>query len=307
MREPVLFYNSLGCSPQGYKDWLMCSCSIARRSKCGKIYSAALKLIRLSRRSDDFKSDDERREECEAAEYLSRVKHDVYVPPVALGSKRSSMPFRFKAHVHGVRLISQNWAMCCRLVASTFTLVSDLGPEKLLPRFPSVPVSRLFPWTKDADSGPAAAAPAPVIFDDGSDEASTAAAGHSADKSADADDDTDSDGGSACSSEHSESSSDGAGSDSDDDVLPAADAEDPMVSMDKALHISGPQHVIHNATEDFKTVMELWSPFIHQLGNLCRLLTRPWSRDRYFETCLSQAEIDWFEPGPASIFQRFSF
>ena len=166
-----------------------------------------------------------------------------------MGSKRSSMPHRFHALVHGVRLIVFDRTSACRLVNSMGTLISGLGVERLLPRFPPIPVDKIFAWATPADDN-AAAGPADALdqlfkfkaddSDDALDDASTACP---VDDSSVIDDHADQDDHDSACSSGSESSDDGADFDADDfDDRTASQSSTgaPTVDVQRLLHLQGP-------------------------------------------------------------------
>jgi hypothetical protein len=59
------------------------------------------------------------------------------------------------------------------------------------------------------------------------------------------------------------------------------------VDLRTSMFIVGTLHVVHNATEQLGTAMPQWKDFIEQLTHVCRLLKKPWSRQRFLETCMS--------------------
>ena len=93
------------------------------------------------------------------------------------------------------------------------------------------------------------------------------------------------------------SSDDGCGSDSDDAMKSTTPRreEDCIFDVQKTMHITGPLHVVANATKDFDLVMLHWGKFVKQLTHVCRLLRRSFTRDRFFNTCLNSAEVECFK------------
>ena len=91
-------------------------------------------------------------------------------------------------------------------------------------------------------------------------------------------------------------SSDGAGSDSDgegDVGLISHRLSSCTIDLSRIHHVSGPMHIIHNVTDDPSKVLLWWDAYAEQLTHVCRLLTKPWSREKFFETCLTPDEQAW--------------
>ena len=217
---------------------------VVRRNKVGKALLAIRDLREMAALPQAIKSVDQAKTEQDAAVYLTSLKQPFYVPPTALGSKRASMPHRFHAVCHAVRLVSSTWEGCCQLISSQFSLVSDLGTERLVPRFPRVPIWRLFPWAGPLAPVPAAAAAAAA--DPAADPALGLRIEDDAACASDASGDVHADNASAADSSDQESTTDGsssssdhAGSDSDDwdDVAVQGGDE---VDLSRVHHVSGP-------------------------------------------------------------------
>eukprot|EP00969_Alexandrium_andersonii_P292009 12905991-Alexandrium_andersonii.AAC.1 len=63
--------------------------------------------------------------------------------PVAIGSRRASMAHKMHAFVHALFLLSGSWNSVSRIIKNVIGWTCDLGTERLLSRFPKVPMARL--------------------------------------------------------------------------------------------------------------------------------------------------------------------
>ena len=191
-----------------------------------------------------------------------------------------------------------SWAMACMLLNSMNSLMTDLGVEKLILRFPAVPMRTLFPWASDTDAD-GGAAPALEFENDGAcpDDDDNAchephADAHIFGQDVDATTyggDSDSDDSLLDHFDRDDSSSDG-GVDSDDDrarltATGRPDTSGPTIDISEVFHMGGPQHAIHGIVKDLPTSMHWWSDFVLQLTHVCRLLNKSYTRDRFFQTC----------------------
>ena len=64
-----------------------------------------------------------------------------------------------------------------------------------------------------------------------------------------------------------------------------APAEALTVDLQNVLGIPGLMHIVHNASSDMFGAM-CHDAYLGKLKQVCHLLRRPWSRPRFFETCL---------------------
>jgi hypothetical protein len=113
LRRPVIWDTQFDSSPQGFKDWLMCYGRLTPVCKLGKVFLNSVMLVAMSRIPDDFKSEQNKSDDVDSACYLVKVGIPLYLPPVALGSKRSSMPHKFHAMTHAVRTPSKIVIQTC--------------------------------------------------------------------------------------------------------------------------------------------------------------------------------------------------
>lgn len=74
-----------------------------------------------------------------------------------------------------------------------------------------------------------------------------------------------------------------------------------MVDLTNSVFIAGLLHVLHNTTSDLAAPLHHWATFMGQLRQVCRLLSRRWSRTRLLETCfgaypqsLRKSEVEGF-------------
>ena len=68
----------------------------------------------------------------------------------------------------------------------------------------------------------------------------------------------------------------------DDTVHVPARVDDHEVQVDfsHTVYVPGPLHIVHNATKDLNSVVEWFSEYLQQLSQICRLLRRPFLRER---------------------------
>jgi hypothetical protein len=177
------------------------------------------------------------------------------------------------------------------------SLMTDLGVERLLLRFPRIAINKLFPWADDnaakppdhpdlgfEDDGDIAAADPPAGEADLG--PLRACAGERGDDDSDADSFLE-----EFTNDDNDSSDDGAWSESDNDSQrfaapePGPDGGSPMIDVNRVFHMGGPQHAIHGMVQDFKEIMDGWSNFVEELTHICRLLHHSYTRDRFFEQC----------------------
>jgi hypothetical protein len=81
-----------------------------------------------------------------------------------------------------------------------------------------------------------------------------------------------------------------------------ADPDAYRLDFTSSVFIAGFLHILHNTTKDLQDVLGYWDTFINFLRQVCRLLSRKWSRDRLLETCFcdypernSRCEIERFK------------
>ena len=115
LERPFLWDAMFDASPQGFKDWLMHFGSTTPLCKLGKVFLMAHTLIVISLKGLS-KPHDEEIAEADAARYLARIRQPLYLPPVALGSKRTSMPHKFHALAHAVHLVTMRAAVLFQIL-----------------------------------------------------------------------------------------------------------------------------------------------------------------------------------------------
>jgi hypothetical protein len=68
-------------------------------------------------------------------------------------------------------------------------------------------------------------------------------------------------------------------------VQARVDMHELEIDFSHTVYVPGPLHILHNATKDLSSVMEWFSDYLQQLSQICRLLRRPFLRERLVETC----------------------
>jgi hypothetical protein len=260
LARKVLWNAQFDSSPQGFKDWLMCCGYLVVVAKLGKIYLRSLELSRIAAISPMLKSNRDQAIETSAIRYIQRRNQPLYTVPVALGSKRSAMPYKFHAATHSCRLITSSWKLCCVLVSSMASLITDLGVERLLPRFPRIRAGALFPWAFGAgagndegnDEGNDDGGRLETVGGYDPDEPDIAAVGEMLCGECGGDDDSESNASSSTDNSDNDSvldsfsrdssSDDGGGSESDIDarVLDPNGTDEPIIDVSRVLHAGGP-------------------------------------------------------------------
>ena len=72
----------------------------------------------------------------------------------------------------------------------------------------------------------------------------------------------------------------------------------PAIAARRVREISNPSifvvgllHVISNATQDLAKTLVYWPEFLPRLKQICRLLGRPWLKNRLKEQCCSRGDL----------------
>eukprot|EP00969_Alexandrium_andersonii_P068778 3033815-Alexandrium_andersonii.AAC.1 len=60
------------------------------------------------------------------------------------------------------------------------------------------------------------------------------------------------------------------------------------VNLRRCVSIAGLLHIVSNLTKDMGASLVCFSDFVVELKQVCRLLTRRWSRTRFVTRCMSQ-------------------
>ena len=245
-------------SPTAGQDWLNFHATYVRDQDLQMLLSSAHILVNLA--DKDELDDAEERAEKLSMELLDRAIHHMYLPPAALGSKRSSAPHKFHCLLHSLRLVMPSWEAVSVALGNLISVTADLGPERLLVNISQAPVGLLFPW----------AAPAPDSL-----QIDTAV------------EDTD--------LLHADASvappTPGA---RDPSPEPMAPPRDPTTAprglcfdTTSAVYVPGILHIIHNATLDLQRVMTWWGNYVKGLSAICKVLRVAHYRKRLLTTCFS--------------------
>ena len=72
-----------------------------------------------------------------------------------------------------------------------------------------------------------------------------------------------------------------------EDEWPDSDVEASVLETTSWLDISGPSHMLHGVTNDLGKVMTHFEDTVDKMGDICRLIRRPHSRQRMLARCFS--------------------
>ncbi|CAE7361460.1 unnamed protein product [Symbiodinium sp. CCMP2592] len=125
--EPALFFL-LDSSPQGNVNWLMIEYFLVEGNKLQGLCADAWRLHKLGRVRWQDDPDEERvAEERRLVERLTSVVQHHVLPPVGLGSGRSSLQYEHHAFLHALFLETGNFELMCAIGSQTTAIASDKG------------------------------------------------------------------------------------------------------------------------------------------------------------------------------------
>ena len=136
--EPALFFL-LDSSPQGNVNWLMIEYFLVEGNKLQGLCADAWRLHKLGRVRWQDDPDEERvAEERGLVERLTSVLQHHVLPPVGLGSGRSSLQYEHHAFLHALFLETGNFELMCAMGSQTTAIASDKGTEAGIQQAPAV-------------------------------------------------------------------------------------------------------------------------------------------------------------------------
>ncbi|CAE6973107.1 unnamed protein product [Symbiodinium sp. KB8] len=125
--KPALFFL-LDSSPQGNVNWLMIEYFLVEGNKLQGLCADAWRLHKLGRVRWQDDPDEERvAEERGLVERLTSVVQHHVLPPVGLGSGRSSLQYEHHALLHALFLETGNFELMCAVASQTTAIASDKG------------------------------------------------------------------------------------------------------------------------------------------------------------------------------------
>ena len=269
--DDVIRFATLDSSPMSGTDWLLFGVVTLRRADLIRIFRLAQQLWRGELQGEaDLNA-------CRELEKL--LKYELQMPG-ALGSGRTSLRHKVHCICHCMRQVVGSWAEVCSFISTIFAWTGDMGTESGISSYYD-DIRLLFgDWIMQADQpvqeGPASSAQPPdeepvARFDFQPEE------GHML--------------------FHDEWNSAPVGDEGAADVdqpvpaeeaAPVGDAACPyIIDCRGSLYIAGILHIIHNATSDFGLVLKCWKPFCEQLKQVCRLLSRKHTKQRFLHTCFA--------------------
>ena len=252
----VVRYSTVDSSPQHSHEWVLSGSTTVPVSALVPCFRALLRLSQ-ARRAGFIHPDQEK----EAAALLSQHIVAEQEVPVTVGSGRAGVRSKVHALSHSMRLKAKSWRDVAELLNATVSWTGDLGVE-----------SGLAAWhgnlrTLHGDWITQHARPYWLDYDE--------------DEGAQFDFDVEAAGPM------------GAGRGAAAEAAPA----DARLSVDMrgSIFAAGILHVVHNATEGLGETLQHFAEFTVRLTQVCRLLSLPWARKRFCETCLNE--------GPAAQFK----
>lgn len=261
------FLFTVDSSPQGGRDWVLIGMTCLKDAELPGI----LKRIHYQHRAAGAEGAADAQASKDNLEALAMVLQTEGLSPVAVGSRRCSVPHKLHAVLHAVFINFGTWHMVAEVMRCVTSWTCDMGTERLFQRFPKTRLQTLFPWiTSDTIHDDKEAREDPLVF-----------AGEA---------------GEAARAEHRDEALVFAG-EGDAQICEASISEPGLGSLEvdlgRSLYTAGVLHIIHNATANLSDSLKLWKWFIGRLTIVCRMLSRPWWRQRLLQTC--------FEKHPASL------
>ena len=246
-------WSTMDASPhKGYEFVLQGHCTMALQD----LPEATRRgMVLLSSRSTE-------EERCASFEYLRRKLQLVPGVPVAVGSGRSALPYKINAAAHATRLESNSWSQVAMVMNSTFSWTGDLGTESHICSWKGSLTDLFGEWILSGE------------FEDEPgfqfENVGAAEAGALADEQ-----------------------------DSNNLVFDVVPCEAAPVSQDfresgvridftHQVFIAGMLHITQNMSKSLDQALVYWNTFLPQLSHVCKLLSQPWSRRRFIQTCLDR-------------------
>ena len=142
----------LDSSPQGGRDYLMHEYLYISSQDLSVAFAASENMMQVLR--DESLAVDAVVSVTGSLEDIVRRAFHVHVyPPVGIGSRRSSLPHKFQATYHAMRLESHTWELTQRLADLCFVMTTDMGVESRLCDAEST-AATLFPhWMQSQQVG----------------------------------------------------------------------------------------------------------------------------------------------------------
>ena len=296
----VVTWRTVDSSPQFGWDWVLCGVRMVRAVDLQQAFFDANALC-----SDDVPDEEKARIMANLAPMI-QWRQGV---PAAVGSGRSSLRRKVHAIAHAQRLTTQGWPSATSLLNATVSFTGDLGTEARIPNY-CAPLASLFgEWVIDAPrdsdgdsgsdrSGAESAGRAPPAFD-----IQAAEPVHGADEEARVAE-------AATTAEAGAPAAAAAGDivafDFDAGLVdagvppppppPVADAEEEegeelTIDFSRSVFVAGLLHIVSNITKDLDKPLVSWEWFVRSLKQVCRLLSRRWTRDRLREHCFSDPAL----------------
>ena len=218
--------------------------------------------------------------------------------PAGVGCGSGSMRDKMHALSHATRLMSPSWASTAQLITTTFTWTGDLGVESKIGAFKESLRSLQGDWVVQADhprgddEGFEVDIQGVVAGDAGDDDQGALDVEVPAPAIAEGNDvwegpfDFEVPG---VAEEHGDEETPAGG---DLEAEPVAQDDFPMpedpyeINCSYSLYILGMLHIVSNITKDMELALAWFHIFLKYLTNICRLLSRKWTRQRFRATCL---------------------
>jgi hypothetical protein len=274
-------------SPQGPYDWILQG---ATSMKVTDLVAS----FRLANQLCSFRNGGPRLEVAEEKDIvtkLDRVLRLVQGVPAGVGSGRSGLKHKFHAAAHSARITSPSWAAAAAVMNATMTWTGDLGTESGFARFRGDLRAMFGDWIVEQDNLDLGIidgdADDPLDEFDIQPEIGGAVDVDVAAALPGLDFDIEPERGAGLGVAEAPSL-DGAAAhplnirDPDLSGPPAAPYE---IDCTHSLFLAGMLHIVHNLTEGMSGALTYFDTFVAQLKQVTRLLSKPWSKSRFLQTC----------------------
>jgi hypothetical protein len=270
----VIRFSTIDSSPQGGWDWVMHGSRTLSLESCAKAFQLAQDLHQAGL-SD--------KQEADIQEELSTLLALCQGVPTAVGSGKSSLRRKVHAVIHSQRLVSGSWREAIALHNSSFSWCGDMGVESGLWLFRQ-DVRHLFgPWIQAEDDNEVDQddADMPEIDFNVEPEGAEANANHG-------EFDFQPEG-----QQELQEPPGVLGVDAGElDAHLRRNPDNPyMIDSRASIFVAGVLHIIHRITQGLMATLAFTPKFLDWLKNICRLLSHPWSRARFLESCVSHARL----------------
>ena len=282
--EEIVRWGTIDSSTQGNHELVYSGASMMRAQDLIPRLRDALELIHLAQAAEPDGHALQRMPVLTAA--LERDLKLVAAVPTGVGSGCASMLHKLHAVCHSLRLTSQSWSSTATLLSSTCTWTGDLGTESGFCRHRGSMLALFGGWVQASDRRTAGLEPNGEFefVQDARPFAEADAGGRQLE--VDEDDEF------QFGAPHEHVAEQQQQRDYPDPV------DDYEINCQASIFVAGVLHIVSNITKDLSVALEGFKEFVSELKEICRMLSRHWSRRRFVATCLTsqagRAHVDEF-------------